>query len=104
MSDDMQRILITQAEPGMVLAKSVSLPGQANLCGPGTPLTEALIHRLTIRGIKRIFVQGHPIPGRGDLPVEERLEQLKERFDRVRGNPVMDAVERSLAHEMSERV
>ena len=98
----MQRILITQAEPGMVLAKSVSLPGQASLCGPGTALSEELIHRLTIRGIKRVFVQGRPIKTSNDRPLQERLAELQERFARVRGSELMDAVERAIVHEMNQ--
>ncbi|MFM2092826.1 MAG: hypothetical protein RLZZ127_3315, partial [Planctomycetota bacterium] len=61
-TEQKQRILITQAVPGMVLAEPVMLPGRVLLCGRDAELSEPVIHKMMQRGIKRIIVKGHPIP------------------------------------------
>ena len=42
----MQRILLAQTGPGMILAKEILNPEGMVLCGAGTALSEALIERL----------------------------------------------------------
>ncbi len=84
-----QRILITQATPGMVLAQPVILPNKVRLCARGTVLSEVLITRLMIRGLKRIYVQGSNLPGRNRVQFNESIEQLHERFSRTTQVPTM---------------
>lgn len=97
-----QRILVTQAAPGMVLARPVLLPDRMVLVGEGAPVTELLIGQLISRGIKRIVVRGQPIPGPGKQDWATRVAALDERFARVRAEPFMcavrDVVARVLAH------
>jgi hypothetical protein len=80
---DEQRILLTQAEPGMVLSRPVLAKAGLVLCGEDTELSDKLIHLLTLRGIKRIFVRGQPLPAQASRPLEERLALLERRFSRV---------------------
>ncbi len=84
-----QRILITQAIPGMVLAQPVILPNKVTLCARGTVLSEVLITRLMIRGLKRIYVQGRDLPGPNRARFNESIEQLHERFSRTTQIPTM---------------
>ncbi len=101
--DSEQRILITQAAPGMVLSRPVSLANGARLCGVGTQLSDDLIQRLTIRGIKRIFVRGQPVPSRSAQPFEQRLAALRQRFSRVRQRHLMAQLERAIEKQMTYR-
>jgi hypothetical protein len=59
---DDQRILLTQSKPGMVLSRAVVSPSHITLCSGGTELTLDLIDRLSSRGVKRLWVAGHPVP------------------------------------------
>ncbi|HOP41295.1 MAG TPA: hypothetical protein PLI53_09655, partial [Geobacteraceae bacterium] len=70
----MQRIPISFAEPGMVLAKEIVRPdnpaGPA-LCGAGMELTESLINRLRDMGVQTLIVKGHPVCMEGDKSLED---------------------------------
>lgn len=101
MIGDEQRILITQAEPGMILAKPVLSTDGATLCGPGIAVSEDLLHKLTLRGIKRITVQGTPVPTPPRIPLEIRLQALERRFSRVTEVPMMQALQRIIANELA---
>jgi hypothetical protein len=78
-----QRILITQATAGMELSQPVYLPNKVALCARGTVLTDALITRLMIRGIKRIYIKGQNLPGPNRAQFNESIQQLRVRFSRV---------------------
>jgi hypothetical protein len=99
-----QRILITQAMPGMALARAVTLPNKITLCKPGQILSDELIFKLMNRGIKRIFVQGHPLPAHSQDNYEERIKQLRKRFSRVRTQAIMLSLERVVEREIVRRV
>ncbi len=99
-----QRILITQALPGMVLSRPVTLPNKINLCSPGQILSDQLILKLMNRGIKRIHVQGHPLPAHSQDDYEERIKQLRLRFSRVRHIPFMLLLEDMVEREIVRRV
>jgi hypothetical protein len=55
------------------------------------------------RGIKRIIVRGHPIPGPGKTEWAERVRQLDERFERARQNPFMAALRDVVARVMARK-
>jgi hypothetical protein len=99
--DDQQRILITQATPGMVLAQSVFTQNRVPLCGPGTELTDSLIHRLTMRGVKRIHVRGLPLPDRVHRPFEEQRLETQERFSRGQQPPMMHAIHDTIIDQIA---
>lgn len=98
-----QRILITQATPGMVLSRPIALPNRTVLCGAGVSLSAPVIQRLTLRGIKRIYVRGQPLPTRSQEPLDVRLKALRWRFSRVRLLPLMSVIERAIEREMERR-
>ena len=103
MSLAVQRILVTQASAGMVLARPVVLPDRMVLVGEGAELNDQMISQLMTRGIKRIIVRGTPIPGPGRAKWEDRIRQLDERFERVRRYPFMSAVRDIVARVMAKR-
>lgn len=100
---DEQRILLTQASPGMSLARQVQLPNQMVLCPRGTELTRELIHRLMVRGIKRIYIKGSPLTIQRLVSYTERRDRLKHAFTRARAFPHMAALEQVLERLLVRR-
>lgn len=80
----MQDILTAQAAEGMILAKDVETPEGHILCGKGTALTNSLIARLKKMEIIHILVEGHPVQIEGEKSVKEELQDIEERFSRVK--------------------
>ena len=79
----MQRILIAQADPGMILAKEILNPDGMVLCGAGTELSEALVERLINMDVVDITVEGHPVNVEGEKTLQEELHEIDLRFQRV---------------------
>jgi hypothetical protein len=98
-----QRILLTQAGPGMVLSQPVIMPNRMVLCPRETVLTDALIHQLMARGIKRIHIRGTPIPGGHQIGYTERRGKLANAFSRVRSFDHMAAIERVIEQMINRR-
>jgi hypothetical protein len=87
----MQRIPISLAKQGMVLAKDLVRPENPTgpaICGKGMELTVSLVERLRNMGIQSITVKGHPIWMEGDKTQEELLQELDHRFSRVSQDPL----------------
>lgn len=99
-SDDEQRILVTQAAPGMVLAKPVVMPNRVVLCSAGMELSASVINHLLVRGIKRIYVKGCPLPDHGPDDFELMIRKLHSRFARVRNNPLMVSIQQIVEHAL----
>lgn len=87
----MQRIPISLAKPGMLLAKDLVRPenpaGPA-ICGKGMELTDSLLERLRNMGIQSLTVQGHPVWMEGDKTLEQLLQELEYRFSHVDQDPL----------------
>lgn len=83
----MQKILTAQAAEGMVLARDVETTEGRVLCGKGTELTSSLIERLKKMEITHIAVEGHPVPEWEQKSLREELEEIEERFSRVKHIP-----------------
>jgi hypothetical protein len=82
----MQRIPISLAKQGMVLAKDLVRPENPTgpaICGKGMELTESLLDRLRNMGIQSITVQGHPVWMEGDKTLDQLLQELDQRFCHV---------------------
>jgi hypothetical protein len=82
----MQRIPISLAKAGMVLAKELVRPENPNgpaICGKGMELTDSLLERLRNMDIQSITVQGHPVWMEGDKTLDDLLRELDQRFSRV---------------------
>jgi hypothetical protein len=88
----MQKIPITLATAGMVLAKEIKAsddPASMTICGKDVKLTESLIDRLRQMGIQTVSVEGHPVSIPGEASLDEMLAALDRRFSRVAGDPLM---------------
>ncbi len=98
-----QRILVSQAEAGMELARPVVMPdNDMILCPKGTVLDDNLITRISGCGAKRIFVKGHPLKGhRTDMDYPTQVKKLAERFSRVQHIPFMRALQLSIERILS---
>jgi hypothetical protein len=89
----MQKVPIALASPGMVLAKPIMNDKGMPLCAEDTELTETLIDRLRAMNIAVVTVKGHPLGD--DSPVktvEEKIQDIQERFSQVKGDPLMDKI------------
>lgn len=95
------RILLVHAKPGMVLSRTLELPNRTRLCPSGTTLTEALIQRLSSRGIKRIYITGAPPAGADRW--EDTVKRLHERFSRVQAQPYMMALMKTVENAMARK-
>ena len=84
-----QRIQISQARPAMVLSRQVATANKMVLCSAHKVLSQDLIDRMTMRGIRRIWVDGHPVEDATGKPFSVALAELRERFARCKDHPVM---------------
>lgn len=98
-----QRILVTQATPGMELARPVVLPDRMVLVGEGAVLTDAMITQMLKRSIKRIVVRGQPIDRSANGDFNARLAALEVRFSRVDHIPLMRALRDLVARNLAKR-
>ncbi len=97
----MQKLPISQIQPGMILAKPVLNDKGMTLCSEGTELTETLIERLRVMNITVLAVKGHPVDSGGPAKsLEDRLREMSARFARVEGDPVMDRLRDAVASAM----
>jgi len=88
----MQKIPISLAKPGMVLAKEVRKEEDdvsPPICGKGIVLTESLLSRLEKMGIQALAVEGHPVKMEGEKTLDELLNALDKRFSKVMDDPLM---------------
>jgi hypothetical protein len=104
MPKDEQRILLTQALPGMVLSRPVVLPSKVVLCASGMELTDSVITRLMTRGIKRVHIVGRPLPGPSREAFGEGMAKLQERFSRVRHVPLMVSLQQIVEKAIVRRL
>jgi hypothetical protein len=99
----MQKVPITLASPGMILAKPIMNDKGMPLCAEGTPLTESLIDRLRSMNISAITVKGHPLGEETAKTIDERLAEIEERFTHVKGDPIMDKVRDAILKAVKEQ-
>lgn len=87
----MQKIPLMIAKAGMILARDIfrnDSHGGNPICGKDTLLTEELITRLDRLDVKSVYVQGHPVWSDGDRSLDDLLEGLDQRFQKVRQDPL----------------
>ncbi len=102
----MQRIAVTKATSGMVLAQAVSMPdGGPVLVGEGVVLTDSLINRIRQAGVGTICVEGNPLGGQGTVGnlrlVAEKLPFL---FRRHTENVFMMTICAVFSHHFARRI
>jgi hypothetical protein len=87
----MQKIPVMLAKADMILARDVfRVEGQAGIpvCGKGTVLTASLITRLEHLDVQTVYVEGHPVWEDGDRSLEDIIQDLDKRFEKVNGDPL----------------
>jgi hypothetical protein len=99
-----QRIQVAQALPNMVLSRAITTPNRMVLCAPGTVLSESLIARMALRGIRRLWVRGHPVEAATGKPFSEALAELRERFAYCEDTPLMRDLQATVERVMVPRL
>lgn len=104
----MQRIALTRAKAGMVLAQAVYRPDGLMLMGEGIILTDALIERIRQVGVGTVFVEGNPLGAEGTVGNLGKVAgQLPFLFRRHRDNVFMmtlrSVLARRFAHTIAEQ-
>ena len=101
----MQRIALTKAKSGMVLAQSVVTPDGPVLVGEGLSLTENVIERIRRAGIGTIWVEGNPLGPEGDVGnLRVVAEKLPAMFRRQKGNVFMMTLYAVFARHFARRL
>ncbi len=104
----MQRIALTKATPGMVLAQAVCRSDGPVLVGEGLTLTDSVIERIRQAGIGTVWVEGNPLGAKGAVGnLRVIAEQLPFMFRRHKDNVFMmtlcSVFTRHLARRMAEQ-
>lgn len=97
----MQKIPLTLARPGMVLAKPVTRSDGIAVAAAGSALTESLLDRLDGMGVTHLVVEGEPVKldgPPGATSFDKRLERLDYLFRKHEGNAWMAQIKRLMDH------
>ena len=99
-----QRIQVSQARPAMVLSRPVTTANHMVLCASKTVLSADLIARMGTRGIRRLWVQGHPVEDATGKPFSVALAELRERFAHCQHIPLMRDLQAAVERVMIPRL
>ena len=100
----MQKIPVSKAGKGMVLAKPVTRETGVVLMGEGTELNEALIEKLLDLEIKHIVVKGRPLDsGSEGKTLEQLYAELDERFSTVGTDKMACQIKDIIKKDMARR-
>jgi hypothetical protein len=83
---DMPKISSDKLLPGMKLAKPIIGKNGMTLLGEGTELTARWIGNIQDMNVEGIYVEG---PSEQDIPLDEALAGLEQRFETVHDKPYM---------------
>ena len=100
----MQKIPLSLARDGMILAKEVVRPEKPDgppLFGRGMTLSASHIERLAGMGIQSIVVEGRPVVMEGDESLEDQLKNLEERFLRCGQDAFMRKLKAALQRHIT---
>jgi len=86
----MQKVPLELVLPGMILARTITNDTGMVLCGEGTELTDVIIERLKRMNVSHVTLKGHPVDLGDTKSTEQKLADLRDRFVRVQGDPLMD--------------
>jgi hypothetical protein len=101
----MQNIPIALATPDMVLAREIRRPDSPAgppICGSGIVLTESLLERLKTLGIQTVTVEGHPVTIQGEKGLDELLQELDSRFNKVSKDSLMRKLKEMFREKLVE--
>jgi len=85
----MPKISSDKLQPGMKLAKPIIGKNGMTLLGEGTELTERWIGNIQDMNLEGIYVEG---PSEQDVPLDEALALLEQRFETVQDKPYMASI------------
>ena len=88
----MQKVPLELVQPGMILAKTITNDTGMALCGEGTELTDVIIERLRRMNVTHVTLKGHPVDMGDTKSIGQKIEELRARFIRVQGDPLMDMI------------
>lgn len=97
----MQKIPLTLAKPGMILAKPVARPDGMAVAGAGSELSQGLLDRFDSMGVTHLVVEGEPVrldgpPGASSF--DKRLERMDFLFRKFPDDKWMGQIRRLLDH------
>jgi hypothetical protein len=101
----MQKIPLSLARNGMILAKEVVRPEKPEgppLFGKGMTLSDTHIERLAGLGIQTIVVEGRPVVMEGDESLGDQLNNLEERFTRCGQDAFMQKLKAALQRHIAK--
>jgi hypothetical protein len=93
------KVPLDKLMPGMTLSKPVMNKNGMVMLGQGTELTESLIQKIADLDIGSAYVHGYAQP---QVPKEEMLAQLDDRFAGVVGEPYMALLKKLLREHVAE--
>jgi hypothetical protein len=100
----MQKILLSQAAAGMMLAADVTTADGNILAPADSILDDAILRRLDLAGIGKIVVQGKPVPG-ADMGynARARMKRLEHLFRAHQNDKFMMTLKNMLYRHFEER-
>jgi hypothetical protein len=100
----MQKIPVSKAAAGMVLARPVTRESGVVLMGEGTELTALMIEKLRELEILNICVKGRPLDlGGDDVPLEQLLHELDERFSTTKADKLCQQIKELVKQDIIRR-
>ena len=97
----MQKIPLSLAKPGMILAKPVARPDGIAVAAAGSELSESLLDRFDSMGVSHLVVEGEPVAldgPAGSSSFDKRLERLDYLFRKYPDDKWMVQIRRLLDH------
>ena len=100
----MQKISLSQARAGMVLASDVTTADGKVLASAGSPVDDAVLRRLDLAGISKFVIKGKPVPG-ADMGYDAnaRMQRVKHLFRAHQDDPFMAALGELLLQHFKDR-
>jgi len=95
----MQKLPLSLARPGMVLAKAVARADGIAVAAQGTELSQSLLDRFDTMGVDAVVVEGNPVDlegSAGDISYEKRAERLDHLFRKHAGDKWMEQIKKLL--------
>ncbi|MHC1789977.1 hypothetical protein [Solidesulfovibrio sp.] len=95
----MQKIPLTLAKPGMILAKPVTRPDGIAVAAAGSELSQSILDRFDTMGVTHVVVEGEPVrlDGQpGGTSYDKRLERLDFLFRKFPDDKWMGQIKRLL--------
>jgi hypothetical protein len=97
----MQKIPLSLAKPGMILAKPVARPDGIAVAAAGSELSQGILDRFDSMGVSHVVVEGEPVRldgAPGGTSYDKRLERLDYLFRKFPGDKWMSQIRRLFDH------